>query len=84
MNLQAVLPVAASMHKPTPTTPPPPKCSNGTLFAEPFYCPYDTTCCCDHHNIFKKCVYTCCPGGAVCKPHADGAACVSATSEALA
>ena len=71
MNLQATLPIGAKLHAPTPTPPPPPMCDAGGIFKPAFYCPYNTTCCCDHKSIFKKCVYTCCPDGASCAPH-DG------------
>jgi hypothetical protein len=60
------------MHHASPTPPPPPQCSKGGIFREPFFCEYNTTCCCDHKNIFKQCVYTCCEAGATCTPHADG------------
>jgi C1A family cysteine protease len=72
MNLEATLPVGAKMHPATPTPPPPPQCSKRTIFKDAFFCEYNTTCCCDHKNIFKQCVYTCCEAGATCTPHADG------------
>ena len=75
MNLQAVVPVGARMHAPTPTPPPPPLCAKRTLLSPAFYCDYNTTCCCAKQSIFGTCKsYTCCPSAAACTaPTVEGA-----------